>query len=44
MRVNRDYPMFIDGSVDTGDISDNLNDQTIRRIIRDSYLKNSEDA
>ena len=44
LRVNRDYPMFIDGSVDTGDISDNLNDQTIRRIIRDSYLKNSEDA
>ncbi len=38
LRVNRDYPMFIDMSVDTGDISD---DQTIRRIIRDQYLKES---
>lgn len=33
--------MFIDASVDTGDISDDLNDQTIRHIIRDSYLRDS---
>lgn len=33
--------MFIDASVDTGDISDDLDDQTIRQIIRDSYLGDS---
>lgn len=41
LRVNREYPMFIDASVDTGDISDDLDDQTIRQIIRDSYLRDS---
>ncbi len=41
LRVNRDYPMFIDMSVDTGDISDDLEDPTIRTLIRDSYLRES---
>ena len=39
LRVNREYPMFMDASVDTGDISDDLDDQTIRQEIRDSYLR-----
>ena len=33
--------VFIDGSVDTGDIDDNLDDQEIREIIRDDYLKDT---
>ena len=33
--------IFIDRSVDTGDISDNLSDQYIREIIRDDYLRDS---
>lgn len=41
LRVNNEYPMFIDASVDTGDISDDLDDQTIRQLIRDSYLRDS---
>lgn len=41
LRVNREYPMFIDASVDTGDISDDHSDQRIRQIIRDSYLRDS---
>ncbi len=41
LRVNREYSMFIDASVDTGDISDDLDDQTIRQLIRDSYLRDS---
>lgn len=41
LRVNREYPMFVDASVDTGDISDYLDDQTIRQTIRDSYLRDS---
>jgi len=39
IRVNKLYPIFIDGSVDTGDISDDLDDETIREIIRDDYLR-----
>jgi len=38
LRLNRTYLMFIDGSVDTGDISDDLDDQAIRQKIRDEYL------
>ena len=34
-------PIFIDASVDTGDISDDLDDPTIREKIRDEYLRNS---
>lgn len=41
LRLNRIYDIFIDGSVDTGDISDTLSTDTIRQIIRDSYLADS---
>ena len=33
--------IFIDASVDTGDISDHLSDQSIRETIRDEYLRDS---
>lgn len=33
--------IFIDRSVDTGNISDDLSDQRIREIIRDEYLRDS---
>lgn len=33
--------VFIDWSVDTGDISDDLTDQQIREVIRDEYLRDS---
>lgn len=33
--------IFIDASVDTGDIDERLSDQTIRQKIRDEYLKDS---
>ena len=35
------YEVFIDRSVDTGDISDDMEDQTIREKIRDEYLRDS---
>lgn len=35
------YGLFIDRSVDTGDVSDDLDDQRIREIIRDLYLRDS---
>jgi nitric oxide reductase large subunit len=40
---NRDngYNLFIDASVNTGDIDDNLSDNSIRQKIRDEYLKDS---
>lgn len=38
IRMNEQHRIFINGSVDTGDISDTLPPQTIRRIIRDRYL------
>jgi hypothetical protein len=41
LRVNTLSPIFIDGSVDTGDISDGLDDQAIREKIRDEYLKDT---
>lgn len=41
MQLNREYNLFIDLSVDTGDINEYLDDQTIRQIIRDDYLKDS---
>ena len=34
-------PIFIDRSVDTGDISENLSDESIRQKIRDEYLQDS---
>lgn len=39
--INNRYDVFIDRSVDTGDISDDLDDQTIREKIRDEYLSDS---
>lgn len=38
---NRSYDIFIDASVDTGEIDENLSDESIRQIIRDEYLKDS---
>lgn len=38
LRLNQQHQIFIDGSVDTGDIDDDLPDETIRRKIRDEYL------
>ncbi|MDR2310441.1 MAG: TIR domain-containing protein [Brucellaceae bacterium] len=35
------YGLFIDVSVDTNDINDNLPTESIRRIIRDDYLRDS---
>lgn len=35
------YELFIDHSVDMGDVSDDLDDQRIREIIRDDYLQDS---
>ncbi len=40
-RQNKLYEIFIDKSVDTGDIDDSLPDETIRTIIRDDYLRDS---
>ena len=36
-----DNDVFIDGSVETGDIPDYLDDQQIRETIRDEYLKDT---
>ncbi len=41
LEINRYNPIFIDASVDTGDISDHLDDVAIRVKIRDEYLKDS---
>lgn len=38
---NEKYEIFIDVSVDTGDIDDGLSNQAIRQKIRDEYLANS---
>ena len=35
------YSLFVDRSVDTGDIPDEWTDQQIRREIRDKYLRDS---
>ena len=39
--MNERTPVFIDWSVDTGDIDDNLPDETIQPKIRDEYLHQS---
>lgn len=39
IRFGKENDIFLDWSVDTGDISDNLSDQEIREIIRDEYLQ-----
>ncbi len=38
---SNNFDIFIDASVDTGDIDENLPDQLIRQKIRDEYLKDS---
>lgn len=38
---NNNFDIFIDASVDTGDIDENLSDESIRQKIRDEYLKDS---
>jgi len=38
---NKSNNIFIDASVDTGDIDENLNDESIRQKIRDEYLRDS---
>ncbi len=38
---NEKHGIFIDASVDTGDIDDSLSSEAIRRKIRDEYLVNS---
>ncbi len=41
LRLNQNYGLFVDLSVDTGDIDENMADESIRRIIRDNYLGES---
>lgn len=41
LRLNNAYDLFIDASVDTGDINEDLDDQAIREKIRDEYLQDS---
>ena len=41
VRMGERYSIFIDRSVDTGDISDYLGDEQIRQKIRDEYLRDS---
>ena len=41
LTLNEEHDIFIDGSVDTGDISDELSDEKIRIKIRDEYLRDS---
>ncbi len=38
---NNNFDIFIDASVDTGDINENLSDESIRQKIRDEYLRDS---
>jgi hypothetical protein len=39
--LNEQYNIFLDWSVDTGDIDDDLPDEAIRELIRDKYLRDS---
>ena len=41
VKFGRDHDIFVDKSVDTGHISDELADENIREKIRDEYLKDS---
>ena len=41
VNIGHQHKIFIDLSVDTGDISDNLSDEQIRTRIRDDYLRDS---
>ena len=41
LELNRRFDLFLDGSVDIGDIDDDLKDESIREIIRDEYLQDT---
>jgi MTH538 TIR-like domain (DUF1863) len=41
LQFSREHGIFIDASIDTGDIDDNLSNEAIRQKIRDEYLANS---
>lgn len=41
IEMNKKHNIFIDMSVNTGDIDDDLTDDRIREIIRDEYLRDS---
>ena len=41
VKFGEENSIFVDRSVDTGDISDDLDDGYIRRMIRDKYLRDS---
>ena len=41
VKFGEENQIFIDQSVDTGDISDGLSDEYIRELIRDEYLRDS---
>lgn len=41
LKLNEMHDIFIDGSVDTGEIDDSLSDDRIKEIIRDDYLKDT---
>lgn len=41
VRMAREHGIFIDKSVNTGDVDDSLSDNRIREIIRDEYLRDS---
>jgi hypothetical protein len=41
LQFNQEHGIFIDASVDTGDIDDTLSNEAIRQKIRDEYLANS---
>jgi hypothetical protein len=41
LKLNKLHNIFIDGSVDTGHINPRLDNETIRQIIRNDYLKDT---
>ena len=41
IKFNEQHDIFIDRSVDTGDIDNNLDDNAVRQKIRDEYLRDS---
>ncbi len=41
LALNTRHDIFLDQSVDTGDIDDDLDDSRIRELIRDEYLQDS---
>ena len=41
IKLGKNFGVFIDKSVDSGDIDEHLNDESIRKIIRDDYLMDS---